>query len=591
MRRRKPQGPFAAPKSRPKSRPAAQPRATSARPAPPQSAPARATAVPQPPPDDDPSLYDEYPLITTKKALLDGLRHHVMRFTSDKEVNPYSQAENQFQRPIRLQRRFPHDTPNNNVVIPSNPEDDKEREKEAIRKAERQAERDANALLVAPTDKTASKKRKPFKKKVEDVYAPKDTEDAKKRAQLRYDESRPWHLEDFTGKNSWVGKYEAPLSETHAMFVLEDSGAFRMVPLEKWYRFTPTARFATLSLEEAEAHMNKKMKADRWFGHDQDKDAERKRAGLEQQQRMNRGRVGMRGENRAIKGEDDDDYHPELADDADEIDYELNEEFQDDDEDRLFGGDDDEAKESERRIKQERYNANIFAGTGVKEDKDWFDEEEKEKKAAEDERKKAKKLRKALIKKEKNFQYESDSDHPYSSEVNMLELCYWPTISLTHHHRATRKIRTRNASVRKKNAPRKKSARPMPTSFPLVPRPRATTRLLGEPKSTPTPCATSCLRPPTSSGQVHQTSRKQVAASRHTSASRRSTAQAPTDVYRKVPPLLFHYHVCTPFLPFSLFHLPSSIFHFPSSLFHLSSPPSPLLRPRHAPSPFRTTRH
>lgn len=367
-------------------------------------------------PDDDPSLYSEYPLVTTKKALLEGLRHHVMRFTSDKEVNPYDSTQDQFQRPVRLQRRFPHDTPKTPVpVTADNADDDKEREKEAIRKAEKVAEREANQAQIAPTDKTAAaKKREPFKKKTEDVYFPTDTPEAQKRAKLRYEEGRPWHLEDFTGKNSWVGTYEEPLSEAHAMFVLESNGQFRMVPLEKWYRFAPTARYTTMNLDEAEMHMSKKMKQPRFYGEAAGRVEEKRKAEDEVRRRLQeRGRVGMRGEDKVIK---DEDQKVDFANDVDEIDFEGAEEFQDDDEDKLFG-EDEEAKDAERKIKEERHEANIFAGTGVKDDRDWDEEEAKEKKRQQDERKLAKKLRKNLIKREKKYEYDSESDHPYSDEV------------------------------------------------------------------------------------------------------------------------------------------------------------------------------
>lgn len=406
MRRRKPQGPFAQKSKPPQRRPTGQP--------PPPRAANGIKAAPAPAidPDDDHSLFTEYPVVTTKKALLEGLRYHALRLVSGEAVDPYDQSS--FMRPLRLHRRFPRDTPNHNVPVIHDPEDDKEREKESIRKAEKQAEKEANQAQIAPTDKTAAaKKRQPFKKKTEDVYFLTDTPEAQKRAKLRYEEGRPWHLEDFENKNTWVGAYEEPLSETHAMFVLDENGNFRMVPLEKWYRFTPTARYKTMTLDEAEGHLGKKMKLPRWL----EQDEGRTREQLARQQRLERGRVGMRGENKAMKGGDDDDVNMDFAHDQDEIDFELGDEFQDDDEDKLFGGDDEENKDAERKIKQERHDANIFAGTGVKEDKDWYEEEEREKREVAEERKKAKKLRKNLIKREKKFEYDSESDHPYSDEV------------------------------------------------------------------------------------------------------------------------------------------------------------------------------
>lgn len=360
--------------------------------------------------------------MSTKKAFLEGLRFHAMKFIADTEVNPYDRS--QFERPVKLHRRFPRDTPNQPVV--TNPEDDKERELDAIRKAEKQAEREATQAQIAPTDKTIVKKKgqQPFKKKTQDVLYPTDTPEAKKRAQLRYEEGRPWHLEDFENKNIWVGTYEEPLSETNAMFLLDSNGSFRMVPIEKWYRFNPTQRYKTMTVEEAERHMARKVKDSRWFLENEET-SKLKRAELERQARLNYGRVGMRGENRRKKSEEDegDNDMMDFADDVDELDFEADEEFQDDDEGKLFGDDEEEAKEAANKLKKERHEANIFAGTGVKEDKDWFEEEDLKKQKEREERKKAKKLRKKLIKIEKNYGYDTDdSDNPYSEEVSLLHI-------------------------------------------------------------------------------------------------------------------------------------------------------------------------
>ncbi|KAG8626522.1 hypothetical protein KVT40_005467 [Elsinoe batatas] len=366
-------------------------------------------------PDDDPSTYAEYPLVSTKKAILQNLRHHAMRLASEQVVNPYDPS--QFTRPLRLHRRFPRDQ--KTEISPGDAIDDKEREKEEIRKAERQAQKDANQAQIAPTGQAGQQKKRPqFKKKVEDVYYPQDTPEAQKRAKLRYEEGRPWHLEDFDSKNAWIGAYEEPLSETHAMFALDSNGSFRMVPLEKWYKFTPTGRYKTMDLDEAEKHMANKIKGSRWFLENSMSDDQRKRMEAERQKRLMKGRVGMRGERTGPRrgGDDDDGEMPDVADDADEIDFDAEDEFQDDDEGKLIGGEDEDVKESEKRIRQEMLGANIFAGTGVKEEKDWHEEEEKEKKKESEERKRQRKLRRALVKNERKFEYESESDHPYSEE-------------------------------------------------------------------------------------------------------------------------------------------------------------------------------
>lgn len=64
-------------------------------------------------------------------------------------------------------------------------------------------------------------------------------------------------MEDYDGKNVYVGNYEAGASEaTHVLLVTDGTG-FKMLPAEKVYRFNPRNKYATLTLEEAEAKMEK----------------------------------------------------------------------------------------------------------------------------------------------------------------------------------------------------------------------------------------------------------------------------------------------------------------------------------------------
>ena len=54
-----------------------------------------------------------------------------------------------------------------------------------------------------------------------------------------------------------MGNYEAGSTEQqHVLFVFDKDG-FKMIPAEKVYRFTPRNRYATLTLEEAEAKWKK----------------------------------------------------------------------------------------------------------------------------------------------------------------------------------------------------------------------------------------------------------------------------------------------------------------------------------------------
>lgn len=355
---------------------------------------------------------------------MQGLHFHAMdlrtrsgRDGSKTLVNPYD--EKQFTRPVRLHRRSARDkmeTAEQSDVASG--VDDKEKELMSIKRAERQAEREANQALIAPTGGDSKKpvKKKP-QKKVEDVYYDENDPRQRQRAQLRYEEARPWHLEDFDNKNVWVGSYEEPMSDSSVLFEIGQEG-FKMVPIEKWYKFTQTNRVSVMDSDAVEKHMDKKFKAPRWFLKTQEENDENRRlAAMQQRERM---RAQMRGV-------DDDDGDPfmkreEYQADVDEIDFEFKDEFQDDDEGFIFGEEqDEEAKEIERKIREEMRGANL-AGTGVKdEDKDWDEEEQKEREKEQEEKRRTKRMRRQLIKKERKNEYDSESDRGEFSESSESE--------------------------------------------------------------------------------------------------------------------------------------------------------------------------
>ena len=211
----------------------------------------------------------DFPLITTKRALREGFRYHMAKFASKKEVDPQDQDE--FTRPVLLHRRDPKQGPpgkEKEEVVEDVPMDSKEREKQEILKAEKEKQRAADLAQIAPTGNNpsamAAKKTQAFRnEKTTQVHRLDKTEEQKKASDLRYEEALPWHLEDADGKNTWVGNYEAALSDTNVIFVIEGTN-FKMIPVEKWYKFTPKAQFKTFTLEEAEATLNKKVKESRW---------------------------------------------------------------------------------------------------------------------------------------------------------------------------------------------------------------------------------------------------------------------------------------------------------------------------------------
>ena len=358
----------------------------------------------------------QFPVFTTKRALLNGIRYHAMRLMARQEEDIYS--ESSFTRPIRLHRRNPRLQPGDTYAQDGDAEDndeDPERKLEEQRKAERQAIRQANQAQIAPNLKENPKKRD-FTKKIEQVYRSHDNLEAKKRAQLRYEETMPWHLEDFDFKNCWVGNYEANLSETFVVFVPEHE-RFRMVPVEKWYKFNPKAKFKVLSAEEAEARMAKGVSDPKFV-----REAKIK-AKQEEQLKKNKPqklflRKGERGERPGGRGSVDDDERGEAIADENDIDFDLKDDFQDDEENPLF--DDEEIeKEAERRITREQKEANVFRD--IKEEKDYDAEEAKERLEKQELKKREKATRKALRKEEQRSTYldSDDSDkNPYSDSVS-----------------------------------------------------------------------------------------------------------------------------------------------------------------------------
>lgn len=107
--------------------------------------------------------------------------------------------------------------------------------------------------------------------------------------------------------------------------------------------------------------------------------------------------------------------------DMDDLDFQEDDLFQDDDEQVTVEPDkDEEVKEAQDRIKREQRSANIFDQANEADVDEELDEEEKE---VEERKLLGKGVKKALKKRERNFVYDSDSDHPYSDAVSLLE--FW----------------------------------------------------------------------------------------------------------------------------------------------------------------------
>ncbi|KAI9929793.1 hypothetical protein MW887_001269 [Aspergillus wentii] len=358
--------------------------------------------------------YVDYPLVTTKRALRESLKHHIARFASKKNIDP--RDEGQFTRPVRLQRRDPRAKSqeinaergqgNQKEASESSQQmDDLEREELEARKTAREKERADNLAQIAPSIGSAPKRSNAPKQKTQQVFKTDMTPEEIARARIKYEEALPWHLEDFDSKNIWVGNYEAALSETHAVFVLENTGKMRMIPVEKWYKFNAKSQFKALTIEEAEKFMAKKIKDPRWFMEKQQEQAQQKE--LETFAKQRKVYAGKQGAPAGVEGLE-----------ADEMDFEEDRFADDEEHDDLFN-DDEDAKAAEKRIKQDQLKANVF---DLKEEKEYEEEELREMKEKEARRVLGKGVRKALKKREKNYDYSSGSDvNPYSDEESSDE--------------------------------------------------------------------------------------------------------------------------------------------------------------------------
>ncbi|KAM0348764.1 hypothetical protein ACHAPU_004203 [Fusarium lateritium] len=352
-----------------------------------------------------PAQYSDIPIMTTKKALLDGIRYHMMKFTQskigDKPIDPTDQDD--FARPVTLHRRDARQPPPGRAVKVEAAEapqaDEQEAEKLAQMKVEREAQRAMDQAKIAPVAKDANPKRPKKQKEEKTTFnrAPK-TEAAKKESDIRYEEALPWHLEDAEGKNVWVGNYVSALSESNVAFMI-DKSVFRMVPLEKWYRFTSKPPFQPYTIDEAEALMSKKVDVGRWVMKDEEKRAGRQ--DLEATRRMFYGGGQMvKTESATFKAAS----RSEKLE-HDEIDM-SGDEFQDDDEAPMFERNDDEdTKESKDRVRREQLGANLFGEGDEREVDKELDEQLREEIMRQ---KLGKATKKALIKRDREDIYESD---------------------------------------------------------------------------------------------------------------------------------------------------------------------------------------
>jgi transcription initiation factor TFIIF subunit alpha len=400
----------------------------------------------KPEPQENKVEYDVFPLKAYTEEELDETRYHLLKFHSVKKIDP----SKDFVQPTRLHRKDPKNLQFQMSLkeLEQKKKDDEEKAKEQKIKREqyiektgkqgltdeqideqievegldererklyeekkkkedelkeKEEERERQMQLVAPDGGARKQKKQIFKKRTKQV---KVYNEAKRK--LRYEEFYPWVLEDYDADQAWVGNYEAGLNDNYCLLVLDNvNNCFKLAPVEKFYKFTSRNKYATLTLEEAEAKMKQGSSGQRWLMRKMlDEATSGKRVDLRYR------KIAKPSGN--VEGDDDD----KRSDEDEDLDYD--DEFQDDEEAPIMEGPDEEKKLIESKMKREMLSANnLIEKVPVdEEDEDDLDELFEVKK----EDKESKKLRKALSRNAMNEVYASDDEeeeNPYLSESEL----------------------------------------------------------------------------------------------------------------------------------------------------------------------------
>ncbi len=412
-----------------------------------------------------PDTYQDFPLVTTKRAMLEGLRHHIMRLSKAKgEANKAKgdvildiTNQDQFPRPVTLLRRDPRLPPAHRMVVrdeptPMDPAEAAEFERARQLKADKEAQKALDQAQIAPVARANEPKPKPNNKKEKPTaFYGRNSDAQKKESKIHYEETWPWHLEDAEGKAGvWVGSYIASLSDLNVALVI-DGARFRMIPLERHYKFDEKPKFDTLSLDDAEKMMYEVKEIKRWVMKAKDQEQVEREKNETRQFLRGPTRVKMESatSRMARRTERQDDFELDMSGD----------EFQDDDEAPNFEGDDDEdTKDAKDRIRREQHTANTF-GAGEEEKVEQQEREEQLEKL------RSKMIGKQTVKTLKKLEHGLDYDdlesgsgednNPFTDEESVSSAGVWANTRprLTHCRtrttsRTTTRTRTRTRRMR-----------------------------------------------------------------------------------------------------------------------------------------------
>jgi transcription initiation factor TFIIF subunit alpha len=180
------------------------------------------------------------------------------------------------------------------------------------------------------------------------------------------------------------------------------TGKFRLIPIEKIYQFKPKRDdLQKMTIEEVEAAMKKGGSDPEWLV--RSREARIQEQLKERAAKESRGLFVGASKTTAFAGRT-----------GEEADLDFEEDFADDEEGDLFIDKDEDQKLADARIKEDQLQANFLDFKDITE----YDEAEaREKREAEAKKKNFRELRKALERRERNYNHGSESE--YESTVRL----------------------------------------------------------------------------------------------------------------------------------------------------------------------------
>ncbi|KAI8144060.1 hypothetical protein BJV82DRAFT_490411, partial [Fennellomyces sp. T-0311] len=342
--------------------------------------------------------YNDFQLMSSKRK---G-KNHVMDFKTAKKVD-----FSNFTRPVKLQRKDGNQTftrsflnkgsPSNGNASPNTTPEAGNSQQQQQQQQQHGPKTGADTSLIAPMGGATRNKQMLFKKRTKQIYLAK--EDTR---QLKEEEHKPWILEDYDQQNCFTGTYEGGQRSDYVFFVVSGN-EFKVVPVDRWYRFQPKRNFKTFTLEEAEEQLKNLQKRDqsRWMM------LKRNKALAEDDEEAK-----TAAKMKKPASDDEDESRRKSRQDSDIDDLDFDDVFQDDEE----GGaehelEDEDMKDSKERLRRETKGYTLG---GENDDDDQEDDEDFNKLTSE-----GKQMKKLVRTLEKNRAYDSDEEgDPYASSAD-----------------------------------------------------------------------------------------------------------------------------------------------------------------------------